>query len=141
MNIVLIGKIGSGVDEIAKRLTDYFRYETPDSDANELKVFVADPATLRKMQADKDVEFVSFFISCGTYRRFRRCVDSGMDEERVLAEIMTEAHRYDSIHVDFTVENEGEDSWASVTEILKRVKDVVDCSHQSSTKLESFQQA
>ena len=62
-------------------------------------------------------------------------------EERVLAEIMTEAHRYDSIHVDFTVENEDEDSWASVTEILKRVKDVVDCSHQSSTKLESFQQA
>ena len=93
MNIVLIGKIGSGVDEIAKRLTDYFRYETPDSDANELKVFVADPATLRKMQADKDVEFVSFFISCGTYKRFRRCIDSGMDEERVLTEIMTEAHR------------------------------------------------
>ena len=67
-------------------------------------------------------------------------VDSGMNEERVLTEIMTEAHRYDSIHVDFTVENEDEDSWASVTEILKRVKDVVDCSHQSSTKLESFQQ-
>lgn len=141
MNIVLIGKIGSGVDDIAKRLTSYFRYETSDSGTNELKVFVADPATLRKMQKDKDVEFVSFFISCGAYRRFRRCVDSGMDEEMVLAEIMTEARRYDSIHVDFTVENEDDDSWASVTEILKRVKDVVDCSHQGSTKLESFQQA
>lgn len=141
MNIVLVGKIGSGVDDIAKRLTSYFRYETSDSGVNELKVFIADPAMLRKMQADGDVEFVSFFISCGTCRRFRRCIDRGMDEERVLAEIMTEAHRYDFIHVDFTVENEDEDSWASVTEILKRVKDVVDCSHQSSTKLESFQQA
>lgn len=141
MNIVLVGKIGSGVDDIAKRLTSYFRYETSDSGANELKVFIADPAMLRKMQSDGDVEFVSFFISCGTYRRFRRCIDRGMDEERVLAEIMTEAHRYDSIHVDFIVENEDEDSWASVTEILKRVKDVVDCSHQSSTKLESFPRA
>lgn len=64
-----------------------------------------------------------------------------MDEKAVFAEIMTEAQKYDSIHVDFTVENEGEDVWPAVTEILRCVKDVVDCSHQSSTKSESCPQA
>lgn len=141
MNIVLIGKIGSGVDDIAKRLMDYFRYEAADGDANDLKVFVSSPYGLRKMQTDKDMDFVSFFVSRGTYKRFRHCIDSGMDEKAVFAEIMTEAQKYDSIHVDFTVENEGEDVWPAVTEILRCVKDVVDCSHQSSTKSESCPQA
>lgn len=140
MNIVLIGKIGSGVDDIAKRLTDYFRYESPDGGDDDLKVFVVEPSELRKMQADKDTDFVSFFVACGTYKRFKRCMEKHMNEEEVLTEIMMEAHKYDSIHVDFTVENEGEDAWSAVTEILRCVKDVVDCSHQNSTKSESFQQ-
>lgn len=141
MNIVLIGKIGSGVDDIAKRLTDYFRYEASDSDVDDFKVFVVEPSELRKMQADKDTDFVSFFVTRGTYKRFRYCIDKCMDEEEVLSEIMMEAHKYDSIHVDFTVENEDNDTWSAVTEILRCVKDVVDCSHQNSTKSESCPQA
>ena len=140
MNIVLIGKIGSGVDDIAKRLTDYFRYEASDSDADDFKVFVVEPSELRKMQADKDTDFVSFFVTRGTYKRFRHCIDKCMDEEEVLSEIMMEAHKYDSLHVDFTIENEDNDTWSAVTEILRCVKDVVDCSHQNSTKSESCPQ-
>jgi len=141
LNIVLIGKIGSGVDDIAKRLTDYFRYEVSDSDVDDFKVFVVEPSELRKMQTDKDTDFVSFFVTRGTYKRFRYCIDNCMDEEEVLSKIMMEAHKYDSLHVDFTVENEDNDTWSAVTEILRCVKDVVDCSHQNSTKSESCPQA
>ena len=140
MNIVLVGKIGSGVDDIAKRLTDYFRYESYEGSDDDLKVSVSEPSELRRMQVYKDNDFISFFVTCGTYKRFRRCIDRHMNEEEVLTDIMMEAHKYDSIHVDFTVENEGEDAWPAVTEILRCVKDVVNCSHQDSTKSESFQQ-
>lgn len=136
MNIVLVGKIGSGAEEIAKRLTDYFRYEAPkDAGAGDYIVSVVEPNALRKID-----NAVSFFISCGTYKRFRRCIERGDDEETILAEIMKEPHKYDSLHVDFTIDNDNGDAWAAVTEILEHVKDVVDCSHQNFTKLESCQQ-
>ena len=136
MNIVLVGKVGSGAEEIAKRLTDYFKYEAPkDAETGDYTVSVVEPSALRKID-----DAVSFFISCGTYSRFKRCIERGNDEETTLAEIMKEPHKYDSLRVDFTIDNERGDTWAAVTEILEHVKDVVDCSRQNFTKSESCQQ-
>ena len=186
MNIVLVGKTGSGKTEIARILTEYFRYDKlvtcttrkrrdgepidayifmSDDEYDkadmvlktrycgnrygalvealagcENKVLVVDPKGLRELKDVKNFDFVSFFISCGTFKRYNRCIERGDDKEVVLARIMNEPRDYDMLKTDFVVENEDRTAWDTVAEILERVKEVVDCSHQSSTKSESCQQ-
>ena len=185
MNIVLVGKTGSGKTEIARLLTEYFRYEKiktcttrkrRDGESAEAYTFltdeefdcadmvlktaycgnrygtlkgslnncdntvlIVDPSGLRELKKVEGFSFVSFFISCGTFKRYERCLNRGDQEEVVLRRIMKEAYIFDSLKTDFVINNE-DDIWSSVTKILDCVKDVVGCSHQDCTKSESFQQ-
>lgn len=185
MNIVLVGKTGSGKTEISRLLTEYFRYEKiktcttrkrRDGESDEAYTFltdeefdhadmvlkttycgnrygtlkgslnncdntvlIVDPSGLRELEKIEGFTFVSFFISCATFKRYERCLNRGNHEEVVLGRIMKEPYIFDSLKTDFVISNEG-DVWSSVTKILDCVKDVVGCSHQDCIGSGSFQQ-
>lgn len=132
MNILLIGKRGTGKTTISTLLSENFKYEKTDKITDILKtgnlIYEVDKQSQRKLLKElKNEHFVSFLIKTNDNVRRIRIIQHGEEAEKIskLEDIdrvfVTDITDDD---VDCVIDNNTSNPWKAVDRILEKVNEV-----------------
>lgn len=132
MNILLIGKRGTGKTTVATLLSENFKYEKTDKITDILKtgnlIYEVDKQSQRKLLKElKNEHFVSFLIKTNDNVRRIRIIQHGEEAEKIskLEDIdrvfVTDITDDD---VDCVIDNNTSNPWKAVDRILEKVNEV-----------------
>lgn len=132
MNILLIGKRGTGKTTVATLLSENFKYEKTDKITDILKtgnlIYEVDKQSQRELLKElKNEHFVSFLIKTNDNVRRIRIIQHGEEAEKI-----SKLEDIDKIFVtditdddvDCVIDNNTSNPWKAVDRILEKVNEV-----------------